>query len=101
MISEINATCEEQDVAIKQISIAVTQVESATQSSASASEEVASTSEELAGQAESLRRMMSYFNCGNGQVSGVGPDSTSPEFFEGTGDAALPFGKVQDDLERF
>lgn len=64
LVSEINATCEEQDAAIRQIRDAVVQVESATQANASASEEVASTATELAGQAELLREMMSYFDCG-------------------------------------
>ncbi len=69
LISEINATCEEQDAAIKQIGLAVSQVETTTQGSAAASEEVASTSEELASQAEGLRRMMEYFNCGDHSAS--------------------------------
>ncbi|MBC17394.1 MAG: hypothetical protein CL942_10125 [Desulfovibrio sp.] len=65
LIDSINATCEEQDIAIKQIGSAVSQVETATQTTASASEEVASTSEELAAQAESLNQMMAFFNCGD------------------------------------
>lgn len=65
-ISEINATCKEQDEAIRQIGSAVAQVETTTQNGASASEEVASTSSELSAQAESLRQMMAYFNCGDG-----------------------------------
>jgi len=97
LITEINATCEEQDAAIKQIGSAVGQVETTTQASASASEEVASTSEELAGQAEALRRMMSFFNTGSGsgRVANAGPTVARVE------PAALPTGEGQDEYERF
>jgi len=67
LMAEIRASCEEQDLVIKQIGTAVNQVSSATQANASAAEEVSATSEELAGQGESLQQMMAFFNCGEGQ----------------------------------
>jgi Methyl-accepting chemotaxis protein len=97
LISEINAACEEQDSAIRQISVAVGQVETATQASASASEEVASTSEELATQGEALRQMMAFFHCDNSGVSGS-MACTEPERRVA---APLALGPGDDDLRRF
>ena len=94
LIDEINAACEEQDGVIRQIGSAVTQVEAVTQGTASASEEVAATAEELAGQAESLRRMMAYFNCGEGRRAA---HCTAPA---NRAEAALP-PAPEDDLERY
>ncbi len=68
LISEISASCEEQDASIHQIGQTLSQIESVTQSSASGSEVAAATAEELAGQADGLHRMMSFFNCGNHQA---------------------------------
>ncbi|WP_338668093.1 methyl-accepting chemotaxis protein [Pseudodesulfovibrio methanolicus] len=80
LMSRIRASCEEQDLVIKQIGTAVNQVASATQGNASAAEEVAATSEELAGQGESLQQMMAYFNCGQGWASDLcfRPDALPP-----------------------
>ncbi len=100
LIAEINASCEEQDEAIKQISNAVNQVEVATHSSAAASEEMASTSEELAAQGSSLKQMMSYFNCGERKA--LGSAVTSRPALAGRTPEAIPSSQDEEDyFERF
>ncbi|MGE4193793.1 MAG: methyl-accepting chemotaxis protein [Pseudodesulfovibrio sp.] len=93
LIDEINAACEEQHDVIRQIGTAVSQVEAVTQGTASAAEEVAATSEELAGQAESLRRMMSFFDCGQGRASAQYAATAA------RAEAALPSGGADGDRE--
>ncbi|WP_051676923.1 methyl-accepting chemotaxis protein [Maridesulfovibrio frigidus] len=101
LIAEINASCEEQDEAIKQISNAVNQVEVTTHSSAAASEEMASTSEELAAQGSSLRQMMSYFNCGERKALGSAVATSKPAL-AGITRGALSASQGEDDsFERF
>jgi methyl-accepting chemotaxis protein len=62
LVTEISATCREQDVGAAQINQAIQQLDKVTQQNASASEQMSATSEELAAQAEQLQSSIAYFH---------------------------------------
>ncbi|MDX2201642.1 MAG: methyl-accepting chemotaxis protein [Hyphomicrobiaceae bacterium] len=72
LVSEISASCREQDVGASQINEAIQQLDKVTQQNASASEQMSSTSEELAAQAEELQTSIAFF-----RVDGA--DDRAPE----------------------
>ncbi len=61
LVTEISASCREQDVGADQINQAIQQLDKVTQQNASASEQMSATSEELAAQAEQLQSSIAYF----------------------------------------
>ncbi len=61
LVTEISASCREQDVGADQINLAIQQLDKVTQQNASASEQMSATSEELAAQAEQLQSSIAYF----------------------------------------
>ncbi|BCH55589.1 hypothetical protein RvVAR031_31990 [Agrobacterium vitis] len=65
LVSEISASCREQDLGASQINEAIQQLDKVTQHNASASEEMSATSEELASQAEELQSSLAFFQTGD------------------------------------
>ncbi|WP_429931123.1 methyl-accepting chemotaxis protein [Agrobacterium vitis] len=65
LVSEISASCREQDLGASQINEAIQQLDKVTQHNASASEEMSATSEELASQAEELQSSLTFFQTGD------------------------------------
>ena len=61
LVTEISASCREQDLGADQINQAIQQLDKVTQQNASASEQMSATSEELAAQAEQLQSSIAYF----------------------------------------
>jgi methyl-accepting chemotaxis protein len=61
LVTEISASCREQDIGAAQVNQAIQQLDKVTQQNASASEQMSATSEELAAQAEQLRSSIAYF----------------------------------------
>nr|WP_234635855.1 methyl-accepting chemotaxis protein [Allorhizobium ampelinum] len=61
LVTEISASCREQDLGASQINEAIQQLDQVTQHNASASEEMSATSEELASQAEELQSSLTFF----------------------------------------
>jgi len=61
LVTEISASCREQDVGADQINQAIQQLDKVTQQNASASEQMSATSEELAAQAEQLQSSIAFF----------------------------------------
>jgi len=61
LVSEISASCREQDIGGEQINQAIQQLDKVTQQNASASEQMSATSEELAAQSEQLQASIAYF----------------------------------------
>jgi methyl-accepting chemotaxis protein len=61
LVTEISASCREQDIGADQINQAIQQLDKVTQQNASASEQMSATSEELAAQAEQLQSSIAYF----------------------------------------
>jgi methyl-accepting chemotaxis protein len=61
LVTEISASCREQDVGAAQINQAIQQLDQVTQQNTSASEQISATSEELAAQAEQLQSSIAYF----------------------------------------
>jgi methyl-accepting chemotaxis protein len=72
LVSEITASCREQDAGSEQINQAIQQLDKVTQQNASASEEMSATSEELAAQAEQLQSAIEYFHT-EAQTEAVAP----------------------------
>jgi methyl-accepting chemotaxis protein len=62
LVTEISASCREQDIGAAQVNQAIQQLDKVTQQNASASEQMSATSEELAAQAEQLQSTISYFH---------------------------------------
>ena len=97
LVSEISASCNEQDKGVSEISSAIGQLETVIQSNASASEEMASTSEELAGQAQMLAQAMTFFKAkGTARTKTVRATRTPAK--------SLPQGESEaaaDEFERF
>jgi methyl-accepting chemotaxis protein len=61
LVTEISASCREQDVGADQINQAIQQLDKVTQQNSSASEQMSATSEQLAAQAEQLQSSIAYF----------------------------------------
>jgi methyl-accepting chemotaxis protein len=61
LVSEISASCREQDVGGQQINQAIQQLDKVTQQNASASEQMSATSEQLAAQAQQLQSAIGFF----------------------------------------
>ena len=61
LVTEITASCREQDIGADQINQAIQQLDKVTQQTASASEEMSATSEELSAQAEQLQSSIAFF----------------------------------------
>jgi methyl-accepting chemotaxis protein len=77
LVTEISASCREQDVGADQINQAIQQLDKVTQQNASASEQMSATSEELAAQAEQLQSSIAYFRLE--AIRGTpGPQRVSP-----------------------
>jgi methyl-accepting chemotaxis protein len=74
LVTEISASCREQDVGADQINQAIQQLDKVTQQNASASEQMSATSEELAAQAEQLQTSIAYF-----RIQADGPPATLPQ----------------------
>jgi methyl-accepting chemotaxis protein len=98
LVGEISATCDEQDMVMKQIGETVTHMETSTRTNATAAEEVAATSETLSGQADTLREMMSWFKCGaeGGSRTCLPPNAGGPS----AKSASLP-ARDTDDFTRY
>ncbi len=64
LVTEISASCREQDIGGEQINQAIQQLDKVTQRNASASEEMSATAEELAAQSEQLQANIAYFRLG-------------------------------------
>jgi methyl-accepting chemotaxis protein len=64
LVTEITASCREQDVGGDQINQAIQQLDKVTQRNASASEEMSATAEELAAQSQQLQTNIAYFRLG-------------------------------------
>jgi methyl-accepting chemotaxis protein len=71
LVSEISASCREQDVGGDQINQAIQQLDKVTQRNASASEEMSATAEELASQSEQLQSTIGYFRTGEPARTGA------------------------------
>ena len=61
LVTEITASCREQDIGADQINQAIQQLDKVTQQTAGASEEMSATSEELSAQAEQLQSSIAFF----------------------------------------
>ena len=66
LVTEISASCREQDVGGDQINQAIQQLDKVTQRNASASEQMSATAEQLAAQSEQLQSNIAYFRLGGG-----------------------------------
>ncbi|WP_419728557.1 HAMP domain-containing methyl-accepting chemotaxis protein [Lichenicola sp.] len=66
LVTEISASCREQDVGGDQINQAIQQLDKVTQRNASASEQMSATAEQLAAQSEQLQSNIAYFRLGAG-----------------------------------
>jgi methyl-accepting chemotaxis protein len=64
LVTEISASCREQDVGGEQINQAIQQLDKVTQRNASASEQMSATAEELAAQSQQLQANIAYFRLG-------------------------------------
>jgi methyl-accepting chemotaxis protein len=73
LVTEISASCREQDVGGDQINQAIQQLDKVTQRNASASEQMSATAEELAAQAAQLQSNIAYFRLGTGASTGAPP----------------------------
>jgi methyl-accepting chemotaxis protein len=71
LVSEISASCREQDVGGDQINQAIQQLDKVTQRNAAASEQMSATAEELAAQSEQLQANIAYFRLAAGKSSSV------------------------------
>jgi methyl-accepting chemotaxis protein len=71
LVSEINASSQEQASGIEQVNRAIVHMDGATQATAAQAEELTGTSQSLSGQAEHLRRLVSQFKllAGGGATS--------------------------------
>jgi methyl-accepting chemotaxis protein len=78
LVTEISASCREQDVGADQINQAIQQLDKVTQQNASASEQMSATSEQLAAQAEQLQSSIAYFHIGASSVVPDQPDTAEP-----------------------
>jgi methyl-accepting chemotaxis protein len=81
LVTEITASCREQDIGADQINQAIQQLDKVTQQNAAASEQMSATSEELAAQAEQLQSSIAYFRLETSAVAvpqraGAGPRRT-------------------------
>jgi methyl-accepting chemotaxis protein len=64
LVTEISASCREQDIGGDQINQAIQQLDKVTQRNASASEQMSATAEELAAQSQQLQSTIAYFRIG-------------------------------------
>jgi methyl-accepting chemotaxis protein len=67
LVSEISASCREQDIGSDQINQAIQQLDKVTQRNASASEEMSATAEELAAQSAQLQSNIAFFRLDENQ----------------------------------
>jgi methyl-accepting chemotaxis protein len=74
LVTEISASCREQDVGGDQINQAIQQLDKVTQRNASASEEMSATAEQLAAQSEQLQSNIAYF-----RIDAVSPVASQPQ----------------------
>jgi methyl-accepting chemotaxis protein len=86
LVTEITASCREQDIGADQINQAIQQLDKVTQQNAAASEQMSATSEELAAQAEQLQSSIAYFRLETSAVAvpqraGAGPRRTGQPIF--------------------
>jgi len=77
LVSEISASCREQDVGGDQINQAIQQLDKVTQRNAAASEQMSATAEELAAQSEQLQANIAYFRLAAGKSSSVHKPATA------------------------
>jgi methyl-accepting chemotaxis protein len=78
LVTEISASCREQDVGADQINQAIQQLDKVTQQNASASEQMSATSEELAAQAEQLQSSIAYFRIETNPSPATAPHPAIP-----------------------
>jgi methyl-accepting chemotaxis protein len=78
LVTEISASCREQDVGADQINQAIQQLDKVTQQNASASEQMSATSEQLAAQAEQLQSSIAYFRLETAAARAVISERTIP-----------------------
>lgn len=71
LVSEINASSQEQASGIEQVNRAIVHMDGATQATAAQAEQLTGTSQALAGQAQHLRQLVSQFKFAGGAVSAV------------------------------
>ena len=88
LVTEISASCREQDIGADQINQAIQQLDKVTQQNASASEQMSATSEELAAQAEQLQSSIAYFQLDTNPV----PDAVQQRSGPVSRRAAQPVG---------
>ena len=77
LVSEINASSQEQASGIEQVNRAIVHMDGATQATAAQTEELTSTSQSLASQAEHLRRLVAQFKLSGD--AGRAPVAPAPE----------------------
>jgi len=78
LVSEISASCREQDIGGDQINQAIQQLDKVTQRNASTSEEMSATSEELAAQSEQLQSNIAFFRLGDAPPPARAPAAARP-----------------------
>ncbi|AKJ08003.1 methyl-accepting chemotaxis protein [Archangium gephyra] len=85
LVQEVVVASAEQATGVTQMGKAMEYVDQVTQRNASASEELASTAEELSSQAEALRRVVSFFQLGEGSARVAHPPRRAPVAGTGRG----------------
>jgi methyl-accepting chemotaxis protein len=78
LVSEISASCREQDIGSDQINQAIQQLDKVTQRNASASEEMSATAEELAAQSAQLQSNIAFFRLDDSQRAAPRPPAPRP-----------------------
>ncbi len=97
LVQEVAAASREQSLGVAQIDEAMNRVDEVTQLNASSAEELSSTAEQLAAQADGLKRMMLFFQLGDGRGSAL-PSPAAEAAQPGTAEAHEP-GAPADDAE--
>jgi methyl-accepting chemotaxis protein len=89
LVSEINASSQEQASGIEQVNRAIVHMDGSTQATAAQAEELTGTSQSLASQAEHLRRLVAQFKFTGGSVSTAAPvTKPAPVARQATAEAA-------------
>ncbi|MDH5526703.1 MAG: methyl-accepting chemotaxis protein [Nitrospirota bacterium] len=94
IVSEINASSQEQATGIDQVNRAITQIDAATQSNAALVEEAAATSEGLAGQARHLEQLMTFFKVNTSTHGAATHGATAPGLHPQPAPTRTPARKV-------
>ena len=101
LVTEISASCREQDIGADQINQAIQQLDKVTQQNASASEQMSATSEELAAQTEQLQSSIAYFRLEtNAPPAAVSRRTASPPRRPGPPVASARTAKARSDSPR-